>query len=115
MNKHERDLFSVACKKQIDPYQKIFKTIEALETYEKFERYKECMADYKEKIRAKIEVGCEQIIDIIEANVLAYFNIERGPNWDQNKCYFFRLKADYQRYICEVATFNQDMKMDNCK
>ena len=68
MNTSERELFHVACKRTIEPNQKLYKIICQCQKVEKFAEYKSCLEEYKEKIGEKLETGCQQIIDLIKRN-----------------------------------------------
>ena len=43
---------------------------------------------------------------MIQDNFLIHFDLEQQYGFDEAHVYFLKMKADYERYICNVANFN---------
>ena len=101
-------------KKLISADLKLIKVIDTLRHYpEKYEDFIEVLADYKDDIINKVEGKCNKIIDQIQEQIIDLF-IQDDFGFEEHRVYFYKMKADFQRYICQVANFNQETKISSC-
>lgn len=96
----ERNLFSIACKNCVGSHRTSWR---ALSTIEKNEEAKgpqnlKLLRDYKEKIESELTDSCNDILTLIENYLI------KSSDSPENKVFFLKMKADYNRYISEYAT-----------
>ena len=70
MSKDERVLIHTACKSIIDPEFRLMQTIEAIESFSKFESKQPWLDEYKQRVRERIDEKCTYYIGMIQRNVL---------------------------------------------
>ena len=98
MSHEERILYTVACKNIVQPLIKTYRTIIVIETYDRFQKNKDAIEEYKLSVIKRYDEECNKIILSIQRNFID--TGEGEPS--EGLAYFYKLKADYFRYIAEV-------------
>ena len=70
----ERTLIAVSFKNCLKPHLKVWRTLKAIEMYEKFDKYQKHVNEYKDRSRQNIYDECSKIIDIIQKSILESIN-----------------------------------------
>lgn len=93
----ERNLLSVAFKNLISGKRAACRTITAIESNPKYEKFQAALQSYKTQIENQLREDCERIIKIITDKVTAH-SCEA-----EAKAFFVKMIGDYYRYIAENA------------
>jgi 14-3-3 protein epsilon len=94
----ERNLLSVGFKNLIGSRRTALRNISAIAQNPKYAHFQEALEKYRTKIQNELYQQCVDITGTIENNIL--------PNCDkkaESKCFFYKMIADYYRYIAESA------------
>ena len=97
MMKEERILVYTACKRVLEPDFRLMLTLKTLETFGKFEPQKEFLDEYRKMACKRIDEKCSNVVRIIQENIIDSVT-EKGD--DEQQAFFYKMKADYLRYIC---------------
>ena len=96
----ERNLLSVAYKNLLLPLRLSLRTVMAYETKEKKKEVSSFLPyirEYREKIENEITKNCQNVITIVENDLL------KKASETESKVFYIKMKADYNRFICEYA------------
>ena len=107
LNKEERELVNIALINHVKPLQKLWKTLITLEKFPKFVDYDPYIKEMKDNTCEKLDEECQRLIDLIQRHFIDPINIDTPI---ENQAYFVKLKADYWRYIEEVASGDRQEK-----
>lgn len=102
----ERNLLSVAFKNLVSQQRTAIRTIAAIEQNQKYQKFAGGMGEYKKKIEEELYRNCDEIINLIKAEVLA-----KAAD-DESRAFFLKMIGDYCRYIAESA---KDARLDATK
>lgn len=97
LSQEERKFFNTAFKTTIAPKRNSWFTVNTLERKEDDIKIKECHREIKGHIEQEIKEICKKIDNLINK-----YLIPSSPN-NENKAYYFTLKGDYIRYLCEIT------------
>ena len=59
------------------------------------------MKNYKQQIETELTSTCQDILDLVEDCLIP------NSNSDEAKVFFFKMKADFLRYIAEFSSSDQ--------
>jgi hypothetical protein len=93
----ERNLLSVAFKNLVSQQRTAIRTISAIEQNQKYAKFAGSMGEYKKRIEEELYKNCDEIINIIKADVLT------KSSEDEARAFFLKMIGDYCRYIAESA------------
>ena len=93
----ERNLLSVAFKNLVSQQRTAIRTITAIEQNQKYQKFAGGMGEYKRRIEEELYKNCDEIINLIKAEVLA------KAAEDESRAFFLKMIGDYCRYIAESA------------
>jgi len=96
----ERNLLSIAYKNSISGGRIAVRTILAYEAKEKKEEnstYLPYITEYKKQVEDELTKICQGVIKTIDDQLL------KKAEDDEAKVFYYKMKGDYNRYICEYA------------
>lgn len=99
LNKEECDILSTGYKSMITDKRSSWHILHAMERKEKNKKSKtlQNIREIKSHIEQEIRDVCNQLQSVLDKYLIP--NVEEY----ENEVYFYKLKADYYRYICEFA------------
>lgn len=102
MTQDDRTLFGVSAKNYIQQDRRTHRTISVVKTYNQFERYIPLLDEYLDKVIIRLTQKCQRVIDLIDRKVLDIDkeNTEIEP---EVFAFFWKMKADFFRYIAEAS------------
>lgn len=104
----ERNLLSVAFKNAVGARRASLRIIISLEQKQKQRNQAEYVAlteSYHKKVVAELEEICQSIIGFLEKRL-----IERVQHDTEACVFYWKMKGDYYRYLCEFSTSKEDNK-----
>jgi 14-3-3 protein epsilon len=97
----ERNLLSVAYKNAISERRTAWRAFTSIGQNKKYEKYIMSIDDYKEKVVSEMQNICDQVVKVIDDHFL------KKAKEAESKVFFYKMKADYFRYMAEVTTGNR--------
>lgn len=97
----ERNLLSVAYKNAISERRTAWRAFTQIAQNKKYDKYSESITKYKEKVVAEMQSICDKVVEVIDK----YF-LSKAQDVE-SKVFFYKMKADYFRYMAEVCTGNK--------
>ena len=98
----ERNLLSVAYKNTISPFRSAMRALSSIEKKEEQKGSKNIglLLNYRGKAEEKLDKYCKDLLDLIDNKLI--------PNASnvEAEVFYWKMKADYYRYICEHAKEN---------
>ena len=94
----ERNLLSVGFKNLIGSQRAAIRTIGAVESNPKYQKYAGALGNYKKKIEQELYDKCQMVVKIVNDNCL------KLANDDESKAFFYKMVGDYYRYVAESAS-----------
>ena len=103
LTSEERTLFSVACKNYINRDRYTYRTIKAIMLLLAYRAQRPLLEEYLLKSVVRFESICLKVIDHIEKLVIEPEKENKEPKEQESLAFFWKMKADLYRYICETA------------
>ena len=93
----ERNLLSIAYKNRVVQLRNSWRVVSAL--VEKAEEEKKSLLiNFKKKIEGELQDVCDDILNLLKDNLIPSSKV------DEAKIFFYKMKADYYRYIAEFSS-----------
>ena len=93
----ERNLLSVAYKNSISERRTAWRAFCSIAQNKKYEKYSKSIQEYKDKVVEEMQSICDRVVIEID-----HF-LEKAKD-EESKVFFYKMKADYFRYMSEVST-----------
>ena len=93
----ERNLLSVAYKNSISERRTAWRAFCSIAQNKKYEKYSKSIQEYKDKVVEEMQGICDRVVIEID-----HF-LEKAKD-EESKVFFYKMKADYFRYMSEVST-----------
>ena len=98
LNSEERNLLSVGFKNLIGSNRTALRNISAIAQNPKYTHFSEALERYKKRIQNELYDQCLDITNTIEEHI-----IPNCGDKEESKAFFYKMIADYYRYIAESA------------